>query len=194
MSAGFFSQTQSYPLGDAFGPIIGSPAWLVRRGHGSFLTLEFGEPHLKIREPKVAPPEITNEQARTALQRRLVIPRGDWHLWIYCCHWRVLSTNTEVAWSESPDAEIDKAARILDGRHLVSVEVDPSKGTSVFKFEQGAHLQTWPYGKGADEQWMLCMKSGDVFRYREDGFYSLGPRSTSPDEVVWLPLQPDSTA
>ncbi|RIJ76775.1 hypothetical protein D1871_10435 [Nakamurella silvestris] len=31
-----------------FAPMIGLPCWLVRRGHGSFVTLEFGSPQLTI--------------------------------------------------------------------------------------------------------------------------------------------------
>jgi hypothetical protein len=38
-------------VGDAFSKIYGLPAWQVRKGVGSFLTLEFGEPHLQIRAP-----------------------------------------------------------------------------------------------------------------------------------------------
>ena len=39
-------------IADAFGPILGSPAWQVEKGYASFLTLEFGEPYLVIHEPK----------------------------------------------------------------------------------------------------------------------------------------------
>jgi hypothetical protein len=188
-----FDPTQSDPLYRAFAPLVGLPAWQVRRGHGSFLTLEFGAPHLKIREPKVAPPDM-DEQVAAQFRRRLVIPRGEWHLWIYCCHWRVLSGGEEVAWSEASDDEIGAAAKELDGQLLTAAEADPAQGTSAFEFDLGATLQTWPYGSGDDTQWMLYMPSGDVFSYRENGFYSLGPGSQSPDEQVWQTLRPDSTA
>jgi hypothetical protein len=184
---------QPDPLCCAFAPLIGLPAWLVRRGHGSFLTLEFGAPHLKIREPKVAPPDM-DEQVAALFRHRQVIPRGEWHLWIYCCHWRVLSGGTEIAWSEASDEEIGAAVKELDGQLLTAVEADPARGTSVFEFDHGASIHTWPYGSGGDTQWMLYMPSGDVFSYREDGLYSFGPESRSPDELVWQPLRPDSTA
>jgi hypothetical protein len=39
-----------------------------------------------------------------------------------------------------------------------------------------------------DEQWMLYMKSGDVFTYRGDGYYSLGPGSRPINDEMWQPL------
>jgi hypothetical protein len=70
------------PLRRAFAPVTGLPAWNVRKGHGSFLTLEFGKPHLVVRQPIVAAPEASDE-VRTALRHRSVYPHGEWHLWIY---------------------------------------------------------------------------------------------------------------
>ena len=101
----------------------------------------------------------------------------------------MLSGGKEIAWSEASDKEIGAAAKELDGQVLTAAEADPAQGTSVFEFDQGAILQTWPYGSG-DTQWMLYMQSGDVFSYREDGSYSLGPGSQPPDEKVWQSLQP----
>jgi hypothetical protein len=186
--------TQSDPLYRAIAPLIGLPAWLVQRGHGSFLTLEFGAPHLQIREPKVVAPGVDVKVA-ASLQRRKVTPRGEWHLWIYCCHWRVTSGRKVIAWSEATDRDIATVAKELDGQMLTAAEADPAQGTSVFEFDHGATvLQTWPYGTGGDIQWMLYMQSGDVFSYREDGSYSLGPGSQPPEEKVWQLLRPDTTA
>ncbi len=185
--------TQSDPLCRAIAPLIGLPAWLVRRGHGSFLTLEFGAPHLEIREPKAVTPG-GDEKVAACLQRRTVTPLGEWHLWIYCCHWRVVSGRKEIACSEAPDRDIAAAAKELDGQMLTVAEADPAQGTSVFEFEHGAAtLQTRPYGTGGDTQWMLYMRSGDVFSYREDGSYSLGPASQPPDERVWRLLRSNTT-
>jgi len=178
------------PLQRAFASVIGLPAWFVRKGYGSFLTLEFGTPHLRIREPIVASPGA-GARIRAVLQRRKVTPHGDWHLWIYVCHWRVLSNGAQVAWSEASDEEICAAAREIDGQLLTNVEVDPTQGTSAFRFDQGASVQTWPYDDGnGDEQWMLYMKSGDFFTYRGDGCFSLGPGSETLDAKTWQPLRP----
>src|SRR5450631_3504297 len=66
---------RSDPLYRVFCPLTGLPARLVRRGHGSFLTLEFGAPHLRIREPEVASPDM-DEQVAALLRRRKVTPPG----------------------------------------------------------------------------------------------------------------------
>jgi hypothetical protein len=176
------------PLRRAFTPVIGLPAWNVRKGHGSFLTLELGPPHLVVREPIVTSPGA-DEAVRAALRRRRVHPRGAWHLWIYCCQWRALANGTEVAWSEASDDQIDAAAAELDGQVLTAVTADPLLGTSAFSFDLGGSLHTWPHsGARKDEQWMLYMESGEVFAYRGDGCYSLEPGSAPVGEEVWHPL------
>jgi hypothetical protein len=177
----------SDPLRRAFAPLIGLPAWLVRKGYGSFLTLEFGQPHLRVREPIVA--DLTSsDTVRKSLARRRVRVRGDWHLLIRC-HWRVLSNDVQVGSSEASDEKIDAAAHEIDGQLLSYVEIGPSKGISAFGFDHGAILQTWPYDDDDNhEQWLLYMKSGDVFAYRADGCYCVGPGNQKKEESVWLPL------
>lgn len=188
------SPTQSDALRQAFAPLIDLPAWQVRRGYGSFLILEFGAPHLWIQDP-IAPTPTADEKVAALLRRRKIAPRGEWHLWIYCCHWRVIVGRNEMANSKSADADIAAAAKELDGQMLTAAEADPAQGTSVFEFDHGAvALQTWPYGTGGDIQWMLYMQSGDVFSYREDGSYSVGPASQPPEEKVWRLLPPIATA
>lgn len=186
------NHTQSDPFDRAVAPLIGLPAWFVRRGHGSFLTLEFGSPSLRVREPKVATPDMSEEVANIVRSRK-VTPRGEWHLWIYCCHWRLLSRGEEIAWSDASDKKIAAAVKELDGQILTAAEADPAQGTSLFKFDLGATLQTWPYGRD-DTQWMLYMPSGDVFSYRDDGSYSLEPGSQPAEQIVWHSLRSDTTA
>ena len=50
-------------------PLLGKQSWGASLGHGSFITVEFGDPLL------------TNNQQK--------ISRGEWHLWIYLCVWYV---------------------------------------------------------------------------------------------------------
>jgi hypothetical protein len=174
------------PIQKAFSPLIGLPAWLVRKGHASCLTFEFGQPHLKIRQPTVSSSE--SEQARRFLSKRSVSPRGEWHLWIYCCHWRVLSAGNEIAWSESPEQTIVKAARELDGLLLTKVGVDRVRRTSEFTFESETTIRMWPYDEDDSPQWMLFRQSGDVLTYRADGLYSFGPSDRPADEEQWQAL------
>ncbi|MCU1244544.1 MAG: hypothetical protein JWN02_454, partial [Acidobacteria bacterium] len=72
----------------AFVPLVSLPCWGVKRGYSTFLTFEFGNPSLVIREPIVASPGAS-ASLRRMLARRNVHARGEWHLWIYCCNWSV---------------------------------------------------------------------------------------------------------
>ena len=82
-----------------FQPIYGLPCWNAKAGYGSFLTMEFGEPHLVIREPRSRPD--SSPRLQRLLARRLVTVRGEWHLWIYCCEWQVESGGRVIGDSSS---------------------------------------------------------------------------------------------
>jgi hypothetical protein len=159
--------------------MLGLPAWDVKNGYGSFLTFEFGDPKLVVKDrnlPGKAP-------------RRAAYCHGEWHLWIYCCHWRVLQDGNELAWSEDSERAIGRATGFLNGQKLVSVSADPDQGRSTFVFDLGGSLETWPYGDDpTEEQWNI-RRGAKVFAYRADGAYACGPDDTEPHLVRWLPLR-----
>ena len=170
------------PLQKPFKRIYGKPCWQVKVGYGSFLTLEFGEPHLEIREPIVA--KRVSRIVRHHLARRMVTVHGDWHLWIYCCEWEVLSAGKHIG-----DSSTKRKARIaadsLDGRKLTAFAVSARTAQTVFKFERGTNLRTRPYDKSS-EQWLLYEPSGMVLTTRADGRYSYGRSNASEDR--WKPI------
>ena len=166
------------PLDTFIGPVLDRPAWGVRQGHGSFLTFEFGEPKL----------EVTERHSPEKGLRRLAYVHGEWHLWIYCCHWRVLERGEQLAWSDDNQTLIGRATAMLNGQKLLSVSVAPNEGRSTFTFDLGGSVETWPYGGDAtEEQWMILTEA-EAFTYRADGTYSQGPSTTPPDDERWLPL------
>jgi len=151
----------------------------VKQGHGSFLTFEFGQPRLEVRELR---------QSEERGWRRSAYVHGEWHLWIYCCHWRALQDGTELAWSEDANEVIRRAAATLNGQKLIAVNVVTTEGRSTFTFDLGGSLETWPYGDDPTaEQWFFYGIT-EVFTYRADGQYSQGSRDTLPDQECWLPL------
>jgi hypothetical protein len=156
----------------AFTPIIGLFAWGAEKGQGSMLTFEFGDPHLSVREPITASP-TSSPKIRKALARRRVRPHGVWYLWIYCCNWRISAQDLEIAHSEASNEAIVEAVKEIDGQKLLSLDVDPSQGTSCFRFDLGASLETWPYGESRDdEQWLLYEKDGKILSFHADGHCS----------------------
>lgn len=186
-----FVLDENDPVGSVFAPILGMPAWGVQKGHGSMLTFQFGDPSLRIREP-IESRSSTSPSVDAQLRRRRVRPVGQWRLWIYCCNWRCLANDTEIAHSEATDSLIVAAADEMDGQHLILIEVDPASGTSIFVFDRGARLETWPYDEDEnDEQWSLYCPSCNVFAYRKDGRYRWSASDISPDNDIWLPLPSD---
>lgn len=174
-------------VSQVFEPILGLPGWLVKKGQGSFLTFEFGDPSLRIREPMEPKPEASDafNQYRT---RRLVTVRGQWHLWIYCCDWEITEGEKLLAHSESSDEQIADATRYLDGQALQEVSVSPDSST-VFRFDLGGVLRTKRWEKEeVSEQWLVYEPSGMVFGIHSNGMYTHHLGNTSPDDMVFLPL------
>ncbi|OAJ63317.1 hypothetical protein A6V37_20710 [Paraburkholderia ginsengiterrae] len=161
----------------------------MKKGWGSFLTLEFGQPALRIREPRLASPDAS-EQVRELHGRRQVTVTGSWHLWIYCCNWSIVLSGKEVAHSESPADDITFATQRLDGQKILSVVRDTTPGSWVFAFDLDGELKTWPYGDDpSDEQWLLYERdSGNVLTVRADGLISYGSASRTLEDEEWNPM------
>ena len=165
-----------------FKPVYGQPCWGAKSGYGSFLTMEFGEPSLVINEALKLGPDFSRTMQKR-LNRRRIHVRGEWHLWIYCCEWRLYTGKKLVgdsALESSSKRRIIRAAKELDAQKLIQVEIDPSQGTSIFTFELDSRLETKPYDADSD-QWFLYEPSGKVFSYRADGMYSHQRGNTLPE-------------
>ncbi|WP_144113622.1 hypothetical protein [Paraburkholderia sp. BCC1886] len=141
---------------NAFSDICGLHVWQVRKGVGSFITMEYGYPHLQISEPHLS--RSASPDVRELANRRRVIVSGRWHLWIHMCNWTICSNGVWLADNEASDGAINDALQHLDGQILLSVEVVPQNVKTVFRFDLGGELATWPYlneGERSDEQWLL---------------------------------------
>lgn len=169
-----------------FRRIYGEPCWGVKQGYGSFLTLEFGKPHIVVREPIVAS-RSASSRVRKSLASRRIYPRGQWHLWINCCDWEALSHGRRVG-NSSAAAKIQRAADFLNGQKLVRFSILPRKLECFFEFDLGGTLKTRPYDEES-EQWLLYEPSKKVLVLRADGRYK-HTRSDLPDNKKdWKSLQ-----
>ncbi|AWN38715.1 hypothetical protein [Methylobacterium radiodurans] len=173
----------------AFVPLIGLPCWGVQRGHGSMLTFEFGPPYLLITEPYVSNSPAARIRERAA--QRHVRPCGAWHLFIFCCHWRIAVSGEVLAEDESPADLIEAAVRVGNGQKLTAFALDATTRTTTFTFDLGASLTTWPYADEIDEPWSLYQPEGQVLTYRSDGCRNLGSDDEQPDRHVWIPVHLD---
>ncbi|HEX3600408.1 MAG TPA: hypothetical protein VHU84_09720 [Lacipirellulaceae bacterium] len=166
---------------DLFSPLINLPCWGVQQGYGSFVTMEFGQPHqvvYDVRTPKTGP--VGNPH-------RVVAIRGEWHLWIYCCNWRMKYLEETLATSESSDDVIAIACSRLDGQLFTGFQSQPDEGQSQFAFDLGGVLETWPDDDEVLEQWMLYCPDGNVFTFRSDGQVNFKPgRGEGSGDETWL--------
>ncbi|WP_176040269.1 hypothetical protein [Burkholderia stabilis] len=168
--------------------ICDTPAWSVTKGQGSFLTFEFGQPELEVREPRAGSPDLS-AAARDRLASRRVTVAGNGHLWICYCHWSIALDGRELAHSESRSGDIAAAAQRLDGQILQSLAPGAEPGAWAFDFDLRGKLTTWPYGDDpSDEQWHLFdRRSGNVLTARADGTWSYGPANDPPGEGPFGP-------
>jgi len=171
----------------AFGNLYGKPCWGVWKGIGSFLTFNFGKPHLVVDEPIVASAEAS-KKVRESLARRKVMAKGDWRLWIYCCAWEVLRNGKPFARSESTNARIRRAADFLNGQKLVRFSIVPRGLHCIFEFDLGGVLKTHPFSR-THEQWLLYEPTGKVLILRADRRYSHHPANRPEGQNAWRPIQ-----
>jgi hypothetical protein len=156
----------------SFARLYGKPAWQVSPGYGSFLTMEFGEPHLRIREPKG---RLTN---------RLVKVRGEWHLWIYCCNWQVFHNGTPVgdaSLESSSKKKIIAAANYLDGQKLMRASMSEEGCRLTLDFDLGGQLVTEPYDEDS-EQWFLYEPEAACLTVRADRQFQYGPSNSASEK------------
>ena len=172
-------------LQNVFSELYGEPCWNVKPGYGSFLTLEFGRPHLEFSEPTVSIKD-SSPRLRRLLARRNIFIHGDWHLWIADCAWEVLSNGKHVA-NGTTKSRMQRAARLLDGQKLIHFSFVPKKVQCVFEFDLGATLMTVPYDRKG-EQWRLFTPSQKVLTLRADRRYQYILSNLPTHRRLWKPV------
>lgn len=88
-------------------------------GHGSFLTVELGEP----------------ETAGGM--------HGIFHLWVYLAGWRLENATEVIAASEDDREELARKVAVLDGRILTKIIIEQPSLSARFEFDQGLVLATF---------------------------------------------------
>lgn len=171
-------------------PVLGRPSWLVKRGYGTFITMEFGDPVLDVSEPRPTTFEVPGVPVGT--MRRRTNLHGDWHLWIYCCAWTLTLGAAKLADSGTSADGITKALRVLDGQALTDVAVDVGDGSTLFSFDLGCDLRTRPapagtYTREPIELWKLSYPKGWVC-VRTDGTFARTTEGQDPRTYWWQRL------
>lgn len=133
--------------------------------------MEFGQPHLAIREPIVASADAS-ERVRRGLARRRIHVVGDWHFWVQYAPWSLSTPAARVACGDDP-ASIDEALAELDGQIVTSVTMEEDEACVLF--DLGASLRVRRVGAAEGEQWSLHASEGGMFACMASG------------QTVWLP-------
>lgn len=147
---------------NAFDKILGTPAWGAKRGAGSFLTLEFGSPRLRVRNP------ILDSEIEQLRRRRITIC-GTWHLWIQSDKWEILENQTVIVNSFATDGSIEIAIAKIDGRILDNVYFDEVNKETLFEFEDSFHIKTYSVIESNSPQWSLYRPDENVDECTHDG-------------------------
>lgn len=94
-----------------FGSIVGQPPWRARRGHGSFLTFDFGLRMLRGGHAQ-----------------------GTYVLWVYLSNWVLSRNDRELVNSDSDRRQIEVAVRRLEQAPFRGVELQSDRRETVFEF------------------------------------------------------------
>lgn len=158
-------------------PLINQFTWNAEKGHGSFLTFEFGKPKLKFETPRLQ--SLYSKPWNDFIKRDVTI-HGELHLWIYCCNWNIIIRGKRIVFEESSDKEIEMAMAFLNGQRLISVNINVEKSSTRFKFDLDTELVTYneSYDSGA-EMWMLYTGE-NVLTFNNLGECSFHHENTSP--------------
>jgi len=153
---------------DLWSPLIGRLAWGVRRGHGSFVTMEFGLPHLVVREPMESRSRFSKVQR--LLKRRAVYVEGDWHFSIVYGDWKLTTVNGVLSSEDGPNSALDEVLHDLDGQRLISLERGDRPASYVWKFDLGGILEISPSVDIPDDLWTLHRFNKDIIACGPDGW------------------------
>ena len=169
----------------SFQPLYGQPCWGLHYQRQLNLSMNFGNPSLRIREPFHT--NAKSDIGRQMAARRCVTVSGEWWLWIYCCYWKLTSDGLPLATGSSSIRKIDRAMAQLDGQALVSVTVEPETGATRFVFDLGCVLHCRRFERDSDaELWMLYKPTGYVLSVHGNGAAShergKSARKTNPSD------------
>jgi hypothetical protein len=118
--------------------LVGQYVWSARRGYGTCLTLQFGEPHRDVREP-IQASENASAAVKRTLGRRLVSIKGDISLWIRDSQWSVSTKGAAVHWTSDAALVEQMLVFHLDGQKVLSA--DRRADETVLEFDLGTTLR-----------------------------------------------------
>ena len=98
-----------------FSEIIGKPCWGLTYDTQTNLWMEFGNPSLKVNEPRLSESWLLNGEK---FKTRDIYLDGDWRLWIYLSYWKLSLDGKKLITSSSSLSRIKSGMAMIEGQIL----------------------------------------------------------------------------
>jgi len=131
-----------------FSQFCGEKARNIKLGHGSFITMDFGD-------------DVTVEVKTNRGIRKST--RGEWHLWIYMCAWRLDKDDLPLVGANDDRESITKELLILENNKILKTSVLNNAFDVLLEFEDNIKLSLFSFFVKNNEQWMLYTPDHKVF-------------------------------
>lgn len=129
--------TTSSLFREYFGQLKGLPCWGASAEFGTWLSLNFGRPHIRVREGN---PKAESERQR----RRHVYVNGDFLLWFEMGEWEYFENGKRRFHSGQSRAYLRRAAARLQSQCVARVQLVAQPAEMVFDFDLGGQLRVRP--------------------------------------------------
>ena len=150
-----------------FKELVGKPCWSVKWDVDLGFELNFGAPHLEVREPHES--AAPNASARRAASYRQIVVRGQWWLWSLGGNWRVTQRDAMPVTGSTPWPRMCRSLCDLDGQKLTSGSINRRTGATELRFDLGGVVEMWG-SKFPDRQiWSLYGPSRQIITVSTDG-------------------------
>jgi len=164
--------------------ILGLPVWGSKRGVGSYLYFEFGEPHLRFREPHQDSANIQEERARVDLSLRRVFLIGEWQLWVQDCEWHIESHGIAANQDDASET-VDRVLHRLNGQILAEAVLNdgPRAVSHNLYFDLGGHVSLrWTPSATAEIAFQITSWQRTTTEYRINSAVTERPSSWIADK------------
>ncbi len=152
-----------------FAPLIGEYVWFVRCGESRILRMEFGKPHLVVQGPINGSTSV-DKPVNPALSRRVVVPTGQWSLFIDDGLWSVEAFDLKCSRFDPDQSEVDLCLSRLSGQKLITADVSQDIYSLNMKFDISGFLYVqFKPGSQESSQWILFSEDGWNMSYNSDG-------------------------
>ncbi len=168
-----------------FAEIIGKPCWGLIYDRQTNLSLNFGNPFLKIEEPFKSKSKLPDIRAH--FESRRIFVESDYFLRIYFARWKIIYNQVTLATNRSSFLAITKAIGNLQGQVLERVTVNKNTGLTRFEFDLGSILlvQRWS-PKETDELWIFSKPDNYYLTVYSNGFYSYQLGNEKDEKLIKL--------